>query len=268
MRLAVWEGEVHGDSGPEARQATRPEPGAGPGAGAGLRDEVAEAANVLARLGLVTAYGHVSARAGESMLITPAADLACVTGSGVIEVPLAAPRRRDAARGRSGGGVGAPRPVPRPARRGRDRPGPAGQRVRRGGHGLLAGPAARPGRVARRIGAGARRRRAAQVTRAGRTGGRAACPPARRCCCAATAPSPWAPHRASRWPGCGCSRPPATSTWRPWRPPGPTRSPRCPARRSPHGAPSAANCSPGSGSTCGAAPGAGFAGPDPGEVQG
>jgi HCOMODA/2-hydroxy-3-carboxy-muconic semialdehyde decarboxylase len=55
-----------------------------------LRGEVAEAANVLARLGLVTAYGHVSARAGESMLITPAADLARVTASGVIEVPLAA----------------------------------------------------------------------------------------------------------------------------------------------------------------------------------
>ena len=45
---------------------------------------------MLARLGLVTAYGHVSARAGESMLITPAADLAGVSGSGVIEVPLAA----------------------------------------------------------------------------------------------------------------------------------------------------------------------------------
>ena len=29
-----------------------------------LRDEIAGAANVLARLGLVTAYGHVSARAG------------------------------------------------------------------------------------------------------------------------------------------------------------------------------------------------------------
>jgi HCOMODA/2-hydroxy-3-carboxy-muconic semialdehyde decarboxylase len=55
-----------------------------------LRDEVAGAANVLARLGLVTAYGHVSARAGESMLITPAADLAGVTASGVIEVPLPA----------------------------------------------------------------------------------------------------------------------------------------------------------------------------------
>jgi ribulose-5-phosphate 4-epimerase/fuculose-1-phosphate aldolase len=55
---------------------------------AARRDEIAEAANVLARLGLVTAYGHVSARAGASMLITPAADLACVTGASVIEVPL------------------------------------------------------------------------------------------------------------------------------------------------------------------------------------
>jgi ribulose-5-phosphate 4-epimerase/fuculose-1-phosphate aldolase len=55
-----------------------------------LRDEVAGAANVLARLGLVTAFGHVSARAGASMLITPAADLAGVAASGVIEVPLAA----------------------------------------------------------------------------------------------------------------------------------------------------------------------------------
>jgi ribulose-5-phosphate 4-epimerase/fuculose-1-phosphate aldolase len=52
---------------------------------------VAEAANVLARLGLVTAYGHVSARAGEFMLITPAADLAGVTGSEVLRVPMTAP---------------------------------------------------------------------------------------------------------------------------------------------------------------------------------
>jgi ribulose-5-phosphate 4-epimerase/fuculose-1-phosphate aldolase len=72
--------------GPEAG----PEPGAGGEPGAALRGEVAGAANVLARLGLVTAYGHVSARAGESMLITPAAHLACVTPSGVIQVPLAA----------------------------------------------------------------------------------------------------------------------------------------------------------------------------------
>ena len=54
-----------------------------------LREEIAEAANVLSRLGLVTAYGHVSARAGTSMLITPAADLARVTAAGVLEVPLA-----------------------------------------------------------------------------------------------------------------------------------------------------------------------------------
>ena len=53
-----------------------------------LREEVAEAAIVLARLGLVTAFGHVSARAGEAMLITPAADLAGVTADRMVEVPL------------------------------------------------------------------------------------------------------------------------------------------------------------------------------------
>ncbi|HZD68334.1 MAG TPA: class II aldolase/adducin family protein [Actinomycetes bacterium] len=52
------------------------------------REAVVEAAHVLSRLGLVTAYGHVSARAGASMLITPAADLATVTESSVVEVPL------------------------------------------------------------------------------------------------------------------------------------------------------------------------------------
>ena len=68
-----------------------------------IREEVAEAANVLSRLGLVTAYGHVSARvsasvpgpgsapAGGSMLITPAADLASVTAVDVLEVPLRTP---------------------------------------------------------------------------------------------------------------------------------------------------------------------------------
>jgi HCOMODA/2-hydroxy-3-carboxy-muconic semialdehyde decarboxylase len=64
--------------------------GFGPGDASGQRSEVAEAANVLARLGLVTAYGHVSARAGEAMLITPAGDLADVTASAVLEVPLTA----------------------------------------------------------------------------------------------------------------------------------------------------------------------------------
>ena len=55
-----------------------------------LRGEVARAARVLSALGLVTAYGHVSARAGSAMLITPAADLATVDGAAVIEVPLTA----------------------------------------------------------------------------------------------------------------------------------------------------------------------------------
>ena len=50
---------------------------------------------MLAGLGLVTAYGHVSARDGESMLITPAADLAGVTASGMVEVPLEAVARPD-----------------------------------------------------------------------------------------------------------------------------------------------------------------------------
>jgi HCOMODA/2-hydroxy-3-carboxy-muconic semialdehyde decarboxylase len=54
------------------------------------RGEVAEAANVLARLGLVTAYGHVSARAEDAMLITPGMDLADVTASEVIAMPLTA----------------------------------------------------------------------------------------------------------------------------------------------------------------------------------
>jgi HCOMODA/2-hydroxy-3-carboxy-muconic semialdehyde decarboxylase len=54
------------------------------------RRDLVEAAHVLARLGLVTAYGHVSARAGASMLITPAADLATVAEPTIVEVPLAA----------------------------------------------------------------------------------------------------------------------------------------------------------------------------------
>ena len=52
------------------------------------RSDLVEAAHVLSRLGLVTAYGHVSARAGASMLITPAADLATVTESALVQVPL------------------------------------------------------------------------------------------------------------------------------------------------------------------------------------
>jgi HCOMODA/2-hydroxy-3-carboxy-muconic semialdehyde decarboxylase len=59
--------------------------GGGPG---GLRAELAEAARVLSRLGLVTAFGHVSARSGPSMLITPASDLASVTPASIVAVSL------------------------------------------------------------------------------------------------------------------------------------------------------------------------------------
>jgi HCOMODA/2-hydroxy-3-carboxy-muconic semialdehyde decarboxylase len=55
------------------------------------RGDIAEAARVLSALGLVTAFGHVSARAGGVMLITPAADLAAVTGAAIVAVPLDLP---------------------------------------------------------------------------------------------------------------------------------------------------------------------------------
>jgi HCOMODA/2-hydroxy-3-carboxy-muconic semialdehyde decarboxylase len=54
------------------------------------RRDLVEAAHVLSGLGLVTAYGHVSARTGTSMLVTPAADLGTVTEATVVELPLAA----------------------------------------------------------------------------------------------------------------------------------------------------------------------------------
>jgi HCOMODA/2-hydroxy-3-carboxy-muconic semialdehyde decarboxylase len=56
-----------------------------------LRSDLVEAAHALPALGLVTAFGHVSARAGRTMLITPAADLATVTESALVDVPLSAP---------------------------------------------------------------------------------------------------------------------------------------------------------------------------------
>ncbi len=54
----------------------------------GLPAAVATAAHVVARLGLVTAFGHVSARDGDRMVITPAADLAGVAAADVVAVPL------------------------------------------------------------------------------------------------------------------------------------------------------------------------------------
>jgi HCOMODA/2-hydroxy-3-carboxy-muconic semialdehyde decarboxylase len=52
------------------------------------RGEIAEAGRVLSALGLVTAFGHVSARSGAVMLITPAADLATVSAGTIVAVPL------------------------------------------------------------------------------------------------------------------------------------------------------------------------------------
>ena len=53
-------------------------------------NDVVEAGRVLSGLGLVTAFGHVSRRTGERMLITPAADLARVAAADLVEVNLAA----------------------------------------------------------------------------------------------------------------------------------------------------------------------------------
>jgi HCOMODA/2-hydroxy-3-carboxy-muconic semialdehyde decarboxylase len=55
------------------------------------RGDIAEAARVLSALGLVTAFGHVSARSAGVMLITPAADLAGVNGAAIVPVPLDLP---------------------------------------------------------------------------------------------------------------------------------------------------------------------------------
>jgi ribulose-5-phosphate 4-epimerase/fuculose-1-phosphate aldolase len=49
--------------------------------------ELVDAARALAGLGLVTAYGHVSARADGHVLITPAADLAGVEVADLVEIP-------------------------------------------------------------------------------------------------------------------------------------------------------------------------------------
>jgi HCOMODA/2-hydroxy-3-carboxy-muconic semialdehyde decarboxylase len=54
------------------------------------RNVVVEASHALSGLGLVTAFGHVSQRTGDRMLITPASDLADVAVADLIEVDLAA----------------------------------------------------------------------------------------------------------------------------------------------------------------------------------
>lgn len=54
----------------------------------GLVDAVVEAARVLAALGLVDAFGHVSARAGDTLLITPPTPLDQAEGTDLVLVPL------------------------------------------------------------------------------------------------------------------------------------------------------------------------------------
>lgn len=55
-----------------------------------LRDEIVLAARVLAHHGLVTAFGHVSARVGEQVLITPPTAPGTVTADGLVTVDPAA----------------------------------------------------------------------------------------------------------------------------------------------------------------------------------
>lgn len=55
-----------------------------------LPEQVAAAARTLARLGLTTAFGHVSARAHDAILITPATDLGGVRADDVIALPAGA----------------------------------------------------------------------------------------------------------------------------------------------------------------------------------
>jgi HCOMODA/2-hydroxy-3-carboxy-muconic semialdehyde decarboxylase len=52
------------------------------------RSEIVDAARVLAALDLVTAFGHVSARVGDRMVITPAAALAGVKADELVAVAL------------------------------------------------------------------------------------------------------------------------------------------------------------------------------------
>ena len=60
----------------------------GSGGAPELVDGVIEAARVLAMLGLVDAFGHVSARAGDALLITPPAALDQAEGADLVPVPL------------------------------------------------------------------------------------------------------------------------------------------------------------------------------------
>ncbi|MGI5132941.1 class II aldolase/adducin family protein [Pseudonocardia sp. CA-107938] len=57
-----------------------------------IREEVVRAARTLARHGLVTAFGHVSARIGDHVVVTPPVAPAAVTMDGLVTVDPAADR--------------------------------------------------------------------------------------------------------------------------------------------------------------------------------
>ena len=55
---------------------------------AGIIEDLIAAARIMAALNLVTAFGHVSARRGDQVLITPAIDLSLATADTLLELPL------------------------------------------------------------------------------------------------------------------------------------------------------------------------------------
>ena len=55
---------------------------------AGIIEDLIAAARTMAALSLVTAFGHVSARRGDRVLITPAIDLSLATADTLLELPL------------------------------------------------------------------------------------------------------------------------------------------------------------------------------------
>ena len=168
------------------------------------RRDLVEAAHVLSRLGLVTAYGHVSARTGASMLITPAADLDTVAEAAVVEVPLA-----------SSLPPAAPAEAWAHLALYRARPD-AGSIARAQPASTIAAAATTTSLAplhgqAAWLGESIPVYDSAHLLRSADLAERAAGPyrPAKRCS-AETARSPSARHPASRSPACGCCRPPAT----------------------------------------------------------
>jgi HCOMODA/2-hydroxy-3-carboxy-muconic semialdehyde decarboxylase len=170
-----------------------------------LRGDLVEAAHALSRLGLVTAYGHVSARCGASMLITPAADLAIVTESSVVTVPLDTPSLPAGAPAEAWAHLALYQARPDAESVARAQPASAFAAAA-----MTAALTPLYGQAAW-LGASVPVHDSAHLRRSADLAERAAksLQQAKRCCCAEMAHSPWAVHLASRWPGCGCCPRPA-----------------------------------------------------------